>query len=129
MRKDAELHASDDKQKRELIDARNQADQLVYQIEKMLKENADKISDDDKKPIQAGVEKVKQVASKDDTAAIRQAMDELQQASHAMAQHLYSKGQPEGPSAAENRAAGDGQSAGKEPGKEDVIDAEFEVKK
>jgi len=129
MRKDAEANADTDKKKRELIDARNQADQLVYQIEKMLKENADKISDDDKKPIQAGVEKVKQVASKDDTAAIRQAMDELQQASHAMAQHLYSKSQPEGPSAAENRAAGDGQPAGKEPGKEDVIDAEFEVKK
>jgi molecular chaperone DnaK len=129
MRKDAEANADSDKKKRELIDARNQADQMVYQIEKMLKESGDKITDDDKKPIQAGVEKLKQAASKDDPVAIRQAMEELQQASHAMAQHLYSKGQQQGPSAAETRAAGDGQPGAKEPGKEDVIDAEFEVKK
>jgi molecular chaperone DnaK len=129
MRKDAEANADSDKKKRELIDARNQADQMVYQIEKMLKESGDKITDDDKKPIQTGVEKLKQAASKDDPAAIRQAMEELQQASHAMAQHLYQKKGQEGPSAAETRASGDGQPGAKEPGKEDVIDAEFEVKK
>ena len=129
MRKDAEANADSDKKKRELIDARNQADQMVYQIEKMLKESGDKITDDDKKPIQTGVEKLKQAASQDDPAAIRQAMEEVQQASHAMAQHLYQKKGQEGPSAAETRAAGDGQPTGSQPGKEDVIDAEFEVKK
>src|SRR5262249_18036855 len=76
MRRDAESHADEDRKKRELIDARNQADQMIWQIEKLLKENADKISDSDKAPIQAAIEKVKQVASKDDVNAIRQAINE-----------------------------------------------------
>src|SRR5262249_15723682 len=124
MRRDAESHADEDRKKRELIDARNQADQMIWQIEKLLKENADKISDSDKAPIQAAIEKVKQVASKDDDNAIRQAINELQQASHAMAQHLYSKGGA-GPGAPRAEPSGDGGAAGK--GKDDVIDAEFEV--
>jgi molecular chaperone DnaK len=127
MRKDAESHADEDKKKRELIDARNKADQMAYQIEKLLKDNADKISDADKQPIQAAVDKVKQAAKTDDLNAINQAAHELEQASHAMAQHLYSKGQQGGPSAAESRAAGDAAPDGKS--KDDVIDAEFEVKK
>ncbi len=126
MRRDADTHAADDKGKRELVDTRNHADQMIYQIEKMLKEHADKISDTDKAPIQAAVEKVKQAASRDDANAIKQAISELEQASHAMAQHLYSKAQPSG-AGAEAGPSGDG--AGKEAGKEDVIDAEFEVKK
>src|SRR5262249_36534056 len=92
MRKDAEANAEADHKKRELIDARNHADQMVYQIERLLKENGDKITDDSRKPIQAAVEKVKQAASKDDATAIRQAISELESASHAMAQHLYSRG-------------------------------------
>jgi molecular chaperone DnaK len=126
MRRDAETNAADDKRKRELVDARNQADQMVYQIEKMLKDNAGKISDADKTPIQAAVEKVKQAASKDDAAAIRQAIGELEQASHAMAQHLYGRQQPPPGGGPAGAAPGDGQTPG---GKEDVIDAEFEVKK
>jgi molecular chaperone DnaK len=127
MRKDAESHADEDKKKRELIDARNKADQMAYTIEKLLKDNADKISDADKQPIQAAVEKVKKAAKGDDLNAINQAAHELEQASHAMAQHLYGQGQQGGPSAAENRAAGGAAPDGK--GKDDVIDAEFEVKK
>jgi molecular chaperone DnaK len=126
MRKEAESHAEEDRRRRELIDARNQADQVVYQMEKLLKDNAAKISDSDKAPIQAAIERVKQAASKDDVNAIRQAISELQQASHAMAQHLYSQGQPgTGPTPGGEPPAGDG----KQQGKEDVIDAEFEVKK
>ena len=56
MRREAESHADDDKRKRELIDARNEADQLIWQMEKLLKDNADKISDADKAPIQAAIE-------------------------------------------------------------------------
>lgn len=134
MRKDAESHAGEDKKKRELIDARNHADQMVWQIEKLLKENADKISDADKTPIQSAIEQVKQAASGEDPAAIKQAVESLQQASHAMAQHLYAKGAaqpgaggaPGGPSDA--GPSGDGAS-GQGKGKDDVIDAEFEVKK
>src|SRR5437667_11602906 len=81
MQREAEAHAGDDKRKRELIDARIKADQMIYQMEKLLKEHAGKISDSDRAPIQAAIEKVKQTASKDDPNAIRQAIEELQQAS------------------------------------------------
>jgi molecular chaperone DnaK len=126
MRRDAESHASDDKHKRELIEARNEADNRIYQIEKLLKEHADKLSDNDKRPIQAAVERVKQAASGDDVGAIRTALGELEQASHAMAQHLYRSEQ--GGGAGPQQDAGDGRPAGEEK-KDDVIDAEFEVKK
>jgi molecular chaperone DnaK len=127
MRREAESHAEDDKRKRELIDARNQADQIIYQMEKLLKDNAAKLNDADKAPIQSAIERLKQVASKDDTAAIRQAIEELQQASHAMAQHLYSQGQAgpgaggagpgAGPSGEDH---GGGQGAGGPGGKEEA---------
>lgn len=136
MQHEAESHAEEDKRKHELIDARNGADQMVWQMEKLLKENADKISEGDKAPIQAAIEKVKQAAKKDDANAIKQAINELQQASHAMAQHLYGKGPggesgPSGPGGGPgpgSRPSGDGQQ-GQGKGKDDVIDAEFEVKK
>ena len=128
MRREAETNAEDDRKKRELIDARNQADQIIYQMEKLLRDNKDKITDADKAPIQSAIERVRQAASRDDVNAIRQAIDELQQASHAMAQHLYAQqagpGGGAGPGA---QTTGDGSTQGQ--GKEDVIDAEFEVKK
>src|SRR5437588_9072747 len=127
MAREAESHAEEDRKKRELIDASNQADQMIYQMEKLLRDNKDKVTDADKAPIQAAIERVKQAASKDDVNAIRQAIDELQQASHAMAQHLYSRQQGPGAAAAGEEPRGDGKTEGK--GKEDVIDAEFEVKK
>lgn len=133
MRKDAELHADDDKKKRELIDAKNEADQRIYQMEKLLKEHAEKVTDADKAPIKAAIEKVKQAASKDDAAAIKQAIAELEQASHAMAQHLYKQGGPGGggPGGATGgpTPSGDGHGPQGAGGKDDVIDAEFEVKK
>jgi molecular chaperone DnaK len=128
MHREAESHAEEDRKRRELIDARNQADQMIYQMEKLLRDNKDKVTDADKAPIQAAIERVKQAASQDDVNAIRQAIDELQQASHAMAQHLYSREQTAsgaGASAGATGTTGDG----KTQGKEDVIDAEFEVKK
>src|SRR6185369_16457608 len=108
---------------RELTDARNEADNRIYQIEKMIKESGDKIKESDKAPILAAVEKLKRVASGDDLSAIRAAIGELEQASSAMAQHLYSQQQP----------SADGQGASPPPGgetkgKDDVIDAEYEVK-
>jgi molecular chaperone DnaK len=127
MRRDAESHADEDKHKRELIEARNEADQRIYQLEKLLKDNADKVSETDRTPIQSAIEKVKQAASKEDVAAIRQAISELEQASHAMAQHLYTRQQAAGAGAEGAQPSGDGH--GQEKGKEDVIDAEFEVKK
>ncbi|HLJ95390.1 MAG TPA: molecular chaperone DnaK [Gemmataceae bacterium] len=128
MRREADSHAEEDRKKRELIDARNQADQMIYQMEKLLRDNKDKVSAADSAPIQSAIERVKQAASKDDVNAIRQAIDELQQASHAMAQHLYSRQQgPGGGPTPGAEPTSDGRT--KAEGKEDVIDAEFEVKK
>lgn len=131
MRRDAEAHAGEDKKRRELIDARNQADQMIWQIEKLLKESGDKISESDKAPIQSAIEQVKQAASGDDVAAIKRAVESLQQAAHAMAQHLYKAGETAGAAAGgphPGAPSGDG-ADGKGKAKDDVIDAEFEVKK
>jgi molecular chaperone DnaK len=127
MRRDAETHAEEDKRWRELVDTRNMADQMVYQTEKLLRDNADKLSDQDKAPITSAVERLKQTASGDDVNAIKQAVHDLEQAVHAMSQHLYQK-QPGGAGAgAQAGPSGDGaDKGGKDEG---VIDAEFEVKK
>jgi molecular chaperone DnaK len=121
MRKEAEAHAEEDRRKVELITARNEADHLIFQIEKQLKEAGDKISDRDKAPIQAAIEKVRQEMSRDDAAAIRRAQGELMQAAQAMAAHVQRGPSPDG-----GPQAGPG---GEGKGKEDVIDAEYEVKK
>ena len=71
MKRDAELHADEDKKRRELIDERNEADSLVYQVEKMLKDAGDKMSEADKAPITSAVEKVKKAKEGDDLDALR----------------------------------------------------------
>jgi molecular chaperone DnaK len=124
MRHEADTHADEDKRKRELVDARNQADNMVYQLEKMLKEQGEKLSDSDKAPIRSAIDKVRERIKGDDAAAIKQAVSELEQASHAMAQHLYKQAGAAGRGPAGAEPSPDG---GK--GKEDVIDAEYEVKK
>jgi len=128
MRRDAEAHAGEDKKKRELIDVRNQADAVIYQTEKALKEHGDKMSDSDKRPITSAIEKLKEVASRDDVEATRRALGDLEQAAHAMAQAMYGKGGPAGGPGAGPSADGQGGGDGAK-GKDDVIDAEFEVKK
>jgi len=127
MRKEAEAHAAEDKKRVELIEARNHADASIYQVEKVLKEHGDKIKDADKAPIRAAIERTKEAVGKDDPAAIKQATSDLLVASQALAQFMQGQGGPAG-GAGGPRAGGDGQ-AGKGGGKEDVIDAEFEVKK
>ena len=91
MKRDAELHADEDKQKREFADAKNAAEGRVHQIEKMFAEAGDKITDADKAPINAAITKVKEAVGRNDLAAVKAATAELEQASSAMAQHLYSK--------------------------------------
>jgi molecular chaperone DnaK len=124
MRRDAESHADEDKNKRELADLRNESDQTIWQIEKLMKDNAGKISDGDKAPVNTAIEKVKQAASGTDVNALRQALSNLQSAAHAMAQHLQNAGGGAGAGPSPN-----GQEGAAEGKKDDVIDAEFEVKK
>jgi molecular chaperone DnaK len=124
MRKEAEAHAEEDKKRLEVINARNEADTVVYSVEKAVKDNADKLTDADKAPIQSAVEKAKQAMSANDASTIRQATSDLKAAAQALMAHLQRQG---GGPGAGPRPSGDGPEAGK--GKEDVIDAEFEVKK
>jgi molecular chaperone DnaK len=126
MRKDAEVHAEQDKREFELAEARNQADQLCYQLEKLMKEHADKLSDADKKPLQQAIEKTRQVAKGDDTQAIKSAVNDLEQASHAFSKTLYQRGQTADRGAAGAKPESAGQPQGRAD--DDAIDAEFEVK-
>jgi molecular chaperone DnaK len=124
MRKDAETHAEEDRKKFELVEARNQADQMCYQVEKVIKENSDKLADSDKQPLQQAVEKVRSVAKGEDVQAIKNAVGELEQASHALSKVLYEKAQAAGPAGEQHASSGPAEAAD-----DDAIDAEFEVKK
>ncbi len=123
MRKDAEAHAAEDRRKVELIEARNQADAQVFQIEKLLKDNADKIGENERKPVQAAIETVRQKMAGDDVQAIKQATSDLMVAAQGLAQFMQGGPRP----SAEPSTDGSAGAGGK--GKDDVIDAEFEVKK
>ncbi len=129
MMREAEAHAEEDRKRRELTDARNQADGLIYQVEKTLSENKEKVPADDVSRIESASAALKKASEGDDEAAIRKAMDELQKASHAMAEALYKQtqsepaaGGPAGGPAGEGPAAGGGGGRGGASG--DVIDAE-----
>ena len=135
MQRDAESHASEDKKKRELVEARNTAEQRVYQLEKLLEEHKDKLGDSDKTALRAAIDKVNEAKKSDDVAAINRAVDELSRASQAMSEHLYSAGGPgagagpgPGPGAGPRPSASpNGGDGSQKP--EDVIDVEFEEKK
>jgi molecular chaperone DnaK len=125
MVRDAEAHAAEDKKKRELIEAKNQADSLIYQTEKSLAEMGDKIDAAEKSKIESGVAALKKALESDDAETIKKASDELMQASHKLAEAVYAKAQ----GAAGAEGAGDaGHAAGGGEAKKDekVVDADFE---
>ncbi len=126
MRKEAESHAEEDRRKIELIEARNQADAIIFGIEKQLKELGDKIGANDRQAIQSAIERTKQAASGEDVQAIRQAVSDLHAAAQAMAQHMH---RPGGEGGSSFGGGGESPKPGGGGGKDDVIDAEFEVKK
>ena len=113
MRKDAELHAEDDKKQKEEIETRNEADSNVYRSEKMLKDNADKISADDKSKIETAATAVKEALKGTDAAAIKTASEKLNEAWQAVSAELYK-------AAAEKAKASKGAQAdtGPQPGAE-----------
>ncbi len=120
MVRDADAHASEDKQKRELIEARNHADSLIYSTEKSLKEFGDKIDAGEKQKIEDGVAKLKKAMEGNDPAAIKTATDELTQAAHKLAEAVYSKADQAG-AGHESEPASEGDSSD-----EKVVEAEFE---
>ena len=89
MVKDAETHAEEDKKRREVIDVKNQADQLVYSLEKLMRENKDKIPEEDANRVQAEIENTKKAIEGEDIEQIKKATEALSQASHKLTETMY----------------------------------------
>jgi molecular chaperone DnaK len=123
MARDAESHQSDDRRKKEEIEARNRADAMVYNVEKMLKEHRDKISESDAKSVESAVEDVKKAIADGNLEAINSATDKLTQASHKLAEAMY-KAQSATPNGAQGAQPSGAEQAQQKP-KDDVVDAEF----
>ena len=120
--------SADDRKRKDEIDARNRADSMVYQVEKMLKDHRDKISDDDAKKVEAALEATRKAMTGGSVEDINKAVDTLTQASHKLAEAMYkhehgsgSRGQRPG---AGGRTDGAG-APGAEKKKDNVVDAEF----
>ncbi len=100
MQRDAEEHAEEDKKRRKLAELRNQADSLCYQVEKLIKENSEKLKEGDKAPLEAAIAKAREAAKTENADAIQSAISELEQASHALSKTLYETQQTAGGAAA-----------------------------
>jgi molecular chaperone DnaK len=134
MVKEAGEHADEDKRRREEIESRNTADSRVYQIEKLLEENKDKVSQEDERSIRAAIDEVRKAMSGGSKDAIDTALKELDRASHRLAEHLYQAksgatggtGGPSGDGGAPPDGGAPGAGASGESKKQgDVIDAEY----
>src|SRR5207245_5117169 len=119
MVKEAESHASDDKARRELIDARNQADSLAYQVEKTVNEHRSKVPAGELSRVDAAIAEVRNVVQGDDLAAIKRAADDLQRASHAIAEALYKGSQ------GSQGSRGSQGSEGSDVKEGEIVDAEY----
>jgi molecular chaperone DnaK len=124
MAKDAEAHAAEDKAKRDEVEARNQLDSMVYQIEKMLKEHGDKISGSERSDVESALADSKKALEGTDAAAMNSARERLTQASHKLAEAMYKSAQPSG-AAETGSPGGNGASSEEKKKDEGVIDAEY----
>jgi molecular chaperone DnaK len=134
MQRDAEAHSAEDKKRREVVDLKNQADQLIYSTEKTLKEHGEKVSAETRGKIESAVNNLKEAAKGEDGSAIKKAMENLSDTAQELGKVLYEE-------AAKKQSAGGQASSGPRPsepkggegevhrkGGDDVIDAEFEAK-
>lgn len=123
MVKDAEAHAEEDRQRREEAEIRNNADSLVYQMEKVLRDNADKVDEAEKATVDGPLAELKTALNGNDMAAIKTAHEALMQASQAFSQKLYEKAAQEN---AAGTSAATGQGNANDSGSDDdIIDAEI----
>jgi len=128
MKRDAEAHVEDDKKRKELVEAKNGGDSLIYATEKSIKEVGDKVDAETKSNVETCIEKLKKALETDDVDAIKTASEELTQASHKLAEIMYSQASQQQADAAGD-SAGDsgGDSAGEEKkDDDDVVDADYE---
>jgi molecular chaperone DnaK len=132
MTKDGELHAEEDRHRKDDVETKNRADSLVYSVEKMLKENRSKISDSDAKNIESALDDAKKAIQEGDVSKINDAVDRLTSASHKLAEAMYKQAAtaqaaqegPGGPGGASGPSAGPAAEPGKSKGDGEVIDAE-----
>lgn len=127
----AEKFASEDRKRRELVDARNQADMFIYRMEKTLKEYGDKVDAPTRSSIESKLEELRRVKDGDDAEAITNLMQEVEQASYAIAEQMYRQAseQGEGGDDAKPGASGAGQAKSSSKKDDGVIDAEYEEKR
>ena len=139
MRKEAEEHAEEDKEKRELAEKKNQADQLVYSTEQTLEEQGDKLDESERQKIQQAIDDLKEAQDSNDISEIEEKIENLQQASHKLAESMYEQTKQQQAGAGAGAGAGAAQGAGpagaQQAGSsasgeedEDVVDADYEVK-
>ncbi len=124
--KDAEEHAEEDKKKHELVEARNQADGLIYGTEKTLKEHGDKIDESEKKEIEDAIAKLRDTVTKDNVGDIKSATETLQQASYKIAEEMYKQAAAEQSQAEEEKAETEPETE-EEAKEEEVVDADYKV--
>ncbi len=126
MVKEAELHSSEDRAKREEVEVRNQADHMIHQAEKIIKDNADKIPDDVKTEVNTKLEALKSAAKGSDTNALKKQMDDFNEALQKIGQHIY-QGAGAGGGASSASAESDGHDGSENAKKkdEDVVDADY----
>jgi molecular chaperone DnaK len=127
MVRDAEQHAEEDRKKKEEVEARNQADNLIYQTEKIIKENRDKLSDSDVRTVEDAIKDTRAAMEGGSVSAIKEKMEILTKASHHVAEVMYKKAQSQQQEAQSPPPGGD-TGAGDHGGRrdDDVVDAEFE---
>ncbi|WP_031465656.1 molecular chaperone DnaK [Sciscionella sediminilitoris] len=122
MVKDAEAHAEEDKQRREEAEVRNQAETLVYQTEKFVKDNDEKVPDEVKTKVNAAIDEAKEALKGEDIERIKASVEKLAQESQAIGQSMYADSGAEAAGGAEGAASG---AEAKDAGAEDVVDAEI----
>lgn len=124
--KEAELHADEDRKKKELVEARNTADSLIYSTEKSIKDLGDKVDEETKNKVEAAAEPLRKAMEGDDPEEIKKLSEELTQVSHKLAEAIYQQASAEGAQPGEEGAGpeGSGQAAGAPD--DDVVDADFE---
>jgi molecular chaperone DnaK len=123
---EAEQYAEEDRRRREAAEAKNRAEQIVYQTEKSLKDYGDKISDEDRTSVERALADLKEKLTGDDTVAITSATETLQQASYKLAEAVYAQArQQPGPDEAQAGTATGAEAGGPAPADGDVVDAEI----
>ena len=122
MVRDAEAHAEEDRRRKDEADTRNQADTLVYQTEKLLREQSDKINAEDKSKVETALGLLKEALAGTNVEAIKSGTEQLMQASQGMAQHLYETASQQSAPGGASGGPGAGASAAND---DDVVDAEI----